>query len=313
MERGTRMNILHMKYAVEVAKAGSINKASETLLIAQPNLSRSIKELETGLGITIFERSAKGMVLTEEGERFVGYAKKILAQIDEVETMYRTGALEKQQFSVCVPRATYVSEAFAQFSKKLGTAPAELFYKETNSKRAIDYILHSDYHLGIIRYAENYDKYFKTVFEEKGLNYELVTEFCYVLLMNKDSRLGKKEEIHYPDLCDFIEIAHADPYVPSLALAEVKKEELPDNIDRRIFVFERASQFELLSENPDTFMWVSPVTDTLLERYGLVQKICADNQKVYKDVLIYKKDYKLTELDRLFITELYIAREKYMK
>ncbi len=307
------MNILHMKYAVEVAKAGSINKASEVLLIAQPNLSRSIKELEANLGIMIFDRSAKGMVLTEEGERFVGYAKKILAQIDEVETMYRTGALAKQQFSVCVPRATYVADAFAQFSKSLGTEPAELFYKETNSKRVIDYILHSDYQLGIIRYAENYDKYFKAVFEEKGLNYELVTEFSYVLLMNKNSELGKKEEIHYPDLCDYIEIAHADPYVPSLALAEVKKEELPDNIDRRIFVFERASQFELLSENTDTFMWVSPVTDTLLKRYGLVQRKCTDNQKVYKDVLIYKKDYKLTELDDRFITELYKAKRTYMK
>lgn len=307
------MNILHMKYAVEVAAAGSINKASEILLIAQPNLSRSIKELEADLGITIFERSAKGMVLTEEGERFVGHAKRILAQIDEVETMYKTGTVAKQQFSVCVPRASYIAEAFAHFSKGIEKKPAELFYKETNSKRVIDYVLHSDYRLGIIRYAENYDKYFKAVFEEKGLNYELVTEFHYVLLMSKNSTLGKLEEIRYPDLCDYIEIAHADPYVPSLALAEVKKEELPDNIDRRIFVFERASQFELLYENPDTFMWVSPVPDSLRERYDLVQKKCKDNRKIYKDVLIYKKDYRLTELDNLFITELCKAKRQYVK
>lgn len=307
------MNILHMKYAVEVANAGSINKASEILLIAQPNLSRSIKELEGELGITIFDRSAKGMVLTEEGERFIGHAKKILAQIDEVETMYKTGLIAKQQFSICVPRASYIAEAFARFSNGITREPAEVFYKETNSKRVIDYILHADYRLGIIRYAENYDKYFKAVFEEKGLNYELITEFHYVLLMNKESMLGRMEEIRYPDLCDYIEIAHADPYVPSLALAEVKKEELPDNIERRIFVFERASQFELLSENADTFMWVSPVPDTLLERYGLVQKKCMDNQKIYKDVLIYKKDYRLTELDNLFITELCKARRQYVK
>ena len=62
------MNILHMKYAVEIAKVGSINKASEVLLIAQPNLSRSIKELESDLGITIFSRTSKGMYLTPEGE-----------------------------------------------------------------------------------------------------------------------------------------------------------------------------------------------------------------------------------------------------
>lgn len=307
------MNILHMKYAVEVANAGSINKASESLLIAQPNLSRSIKELEADLGITIFDRSAKGMVLTEEGERFVGYAKKILAQIDEVEAMYKTGHDVKQQFSICVPRASYVAEAFAQFSKRVGKETAKFFYKETNSKRVLDYVLHSEYRLGIIRYAENYDKYFKAVFEEKGLNYELVTQFHYVLLMNKSSRLSSREEIRYPDLCDYMEIAHADPYVPSLALAEVKREELPDTINRRIFVFERASQFELLSENPDTFMWVSPVPDALLGRYGLVQKRCIDNQKIYRDVLIYKKGYHLTALDNLFIEELCKAKRQYVK
>ena len=61
------MNILHMKYAVEVAKVGSLNKASETLLVATPNISRSIKELEGDLGIVIFDRTAKGMELTLEG------------------------------------------------------------------------------------------------------------------------------------------------------------------------------------------------------------------------------------------------------
>ena len=79
------MNILHMKYAVEVAKVGSLNKAAETLLIAAPNVSRSIKELEADIGISIFERTTKGMELTPEGEEFINYAKGILNQIDEVE------------------------------------------------------------------------------------------------------------------------------------------------------------------------------------------------------------------------------------
>ena len=65
------MNILHMKYAVEVAKRGSLNKAAEALLCAQPNISRSIKELENDLGITLFRRSAKGMEPTPEGAEFI--------------------------------------------------------------------------------------------------------------------------------------------------------------------------------------------------------------------------------------------------
>lgn len=306
------MNILHMKYAVEVAKVGSLNKASETLLVATPNISRSIKELEADIGISIFDRTAKGMELTPEGEEFINYAKGILSQIDEVENLYKKGTSKKQKFSISVPRACYISEAFSEFSKSLSNDPAEIFYKETNSQRTIKNILNHDYKLGIIRYAENYDKYFKAMLEEKGLVYEMITEFSYSLIMSADSPLAQKEEITFDDLKGFIEIAHADPYVPSMPLSKVVKEELPDNIDRRIFIFERASQFDLLYKNPDTFMWVSPAPDSLLKRYNLVQKKCVDNKKKYKDVLIYKNGYKLTKLDRQFITELCESKRKYL-
>ena len=302
-----------MKYAVEVARLGSLGKASETLLIATPNISRSIKELEADLGISIFERTTKGMELTPDGEQFINFAKRILGQIEQVEDFYKKGTAKKQEFSISVPRACYISEAFAEFSKSLSGDAAEIFYKETNSQRTIRNMLEHDYKLGIIRYAENYDKYFKSMLEEKGFHYELVTEFTYSLIMSADNPLAKKENISYDDLKDYIEIAHADPYVPSMPLSKVVKEELPDNINRRIFIFERASQFDLLSMNPETFMWVSPAPQSLLERYNLVQKECGDNKKVYKDVLIYKDGYKLTKLDRQFITALCESKRKYLK
>ncbi|MBR5505945.1 MAG: LysR family transcriptional regulator, partial [Clostridia bacterium] len=238
------MNILHMKYAAEVAKEGSLSKAAQKLLIAQPNISRAIKELEADLGIIIFDRSAKGMILTPQGEEFINYAKGILKQIDHVEKIYKDGMSKKSRFSISVPRASYISEAFVQFSKNIGTQPVEIFYKETNSQRAIHNMLNHDYKLGIVRYAENYDKYFKAMLDEKGFNYELVTEFSYCLMMSRDNPLSQKEKINFEDLQGYIEVAHADPYVPSLPVAKVIKEEIPDNIERRIFVFERASQFD---------------------------------------------------------------------
>lgn len=307
------MNILHMKYAVEVAKVGSLNKAAETLFVALPNISRSIKELEADIGITIFDRTAKGMVLTPEGEEFIGYATQILRQIDQVENMYKSGTAKKQKFSISVPRACYISDAFAEFSKTLTKDAAEIFYKETNSQRTINNILNHDYKLGIIRYAENYDKYFKAMLEEKGLSYEMVTEFSYCLIMSAECPLAKKEEITFDDLTEYIEIAHADPYVPSLPLAKVVKAELPDNIDRRIFIFERASQFDLLSRNPETFMWVSPAPQRVLDRYNLVQRKCVDNKKIYKDILIYRSGYKLSELDKKFITALCESKRRHLK
>ena len=147
----------------------------------------------------------------------------------------------------------------------------------------------------------------------KDLCGELVTEFRYHLLMSRDNPLAQKENITFEDLTGYIEIAHADPYVPSMSLSRVMKEELPDNIDRRIFIYERGSQFDLLSKNPETFMWVSPASQQILDRYNLVQRVCEGNKKVYKDVLIYHKGYKLTKLDKDFITALCNARRKFVK
>ena len=307
------MNILHMKYAVEVARLGSLNKAAETLMIAQPNISRSIKELEDDLGITIFSRSAKGMVLTPDGEEFIDYARDILHRIDKMEQSYRDGSHKKRKFSISVPRACYISAALAEFSKSIGDSDVEIYYKETNSKKTINKLLANEYKLGIIRYAENYDKYYKSMLEEKGLVYEMVAEFSYVLIMSRNHPLADKETITYADLSPYIEIAHADPYVPSLSMSKVFREELPDNIGQRIFVFERGSQFDLLSENPKTFMWVSPASEQILQRYNLVQRVCEGNKKIYKDILIYHKGYKLTKLDRDFVTALCEARRKYIK
>ena len=303
------MNLLHMKYAVEIAETNSINKAADELYVGQSALSRAIKELEASLGVTLFERSAKGMFLTADGEIFIRHAKNVLAQIDEIENMFSGGTISKKHFSVSVPRASYIAEAFAEFSKVIDKdMQAEILYKETNSMRAVKNILQEDYKLGIIRYAENYDKYYKTMMDEKGLDYELITEFRHVLIMSSESPLAKKGKITYGDLVDLVEISNPDPYVPSLPLAEVRKEELSEISSRRIFVFERASQFELLSENPETYMWVSPVPKKTLERFDLVQRKCDENKRVYKDLLIHRKDYSHSELDNMFIE--YVIKSK---
>jgi len=307
------LNTQHLKYAVEVAKAGSINKAAENLYMNQPNLSRAIRELESSLGIAIFDRSTKGMVVTPEGEVFLGYAQSLLRQIDEIEDIYKKGSPVKQKFSVSVPRASYISEAFACFTRSLNANPAEIFYKEANALQTIQSVLQSDYKLGILRYPAQYDKYFREMLEENRLTRDLIAEYSHVLLMNREHPLASREIIRTEDLKPYIEIAHADPYVPSLSASEVKKEALPAEISRRIFVYERGSQFDILSANPDAFMWVSPVPERLLSAYGLIEKDCADTQKEYKDVLIYQKDYKLTPLDKQFITELCQARRRYLK
>lgn len=299
------MNLLHMKYAVEVAKAKSISKAAEVLYISQPNLSRSIRELEETLGITIFKRTTKGINPTAQGEEFLGYARQILAQVDNVERLYRKENTAAQKFSISVPRASYISSAFTSFAAKISsTEKTELFYRETNSMRAVNNVVDGDYRLGILRYQMTYDRYFKDMLGEKGLRSELICDFSYRLMMSSKNPLSRLKKITFADLTPYLEIAHADPFVPSLPASTIQKDELSPGVGRRIFVFERGSQMELLSEIHDAFMWVSPVPKKTLELYGLTERICNENTRVYRDILICKKDYKFTGFDNMFFDEL---------
>ncbi len=113
--------------------------------------------------------------------------------------------------------------------------------------------------------------------------------------------LAASETVAYEALFGYIEIAHGDPYVPYLSQAEVTHEALSEKISKRILIYERGSQFELLCNVPTTYMWVSKIPHDILEKYNLVVKKCAGNNKRHKDYLIYKSNYRLSEVDNCFI------------
>ncbi len=306
------MNILHMRYAVEVANTRSISKAAKNLYTSQPNLSRAIKTLENDLKIKLFRRSSKGLEITIDGEEFLLYAKNALTQINKIESIYESGNEKKLRLSVCVPRASYFSYAFSEFSKELDEeSRAEIVYKETNSMRSIINVVNEEYDLGVVRYQSAFEKYFNTLFDEKKLNYEVLNEFSYVLAVSKNNPLATKDVIVAEDLGKCIEIIHGDPYVPSLPLIDVKRAELSEFAKKRISVFERGVQFTLLEQVPNTFMWVSPIPEDLKEKFNLVERKCAFNSKIYKDVLIYRKKYHLSKLDQKFIEKIFEAKNKY--
>lgn len=282
--------------------------------MAQPNLSRAIKELEENLGIIIFNRTSRGMFVTPDGEEFLQYARKILEQIDEIKRMYTKEKYNKQAFSISAPYSIYISYAFSEFVNHMNkNIPMELIYEETSSKNTINNIVNSDSKLGIIRYPVNHDKYFKEKFSENELSYEIIAEFSYLLTMSKSHSLAQNKKVKAADLKNYIEIIYVDSSISYPVVGSVKKDELAEHVDKKIFVSEKTSQFDLLERTAGTFMWSPPLTEKFLDRYNLVQKPCETKGKIYKDTLIYKSNYQLSKNDNLFISELYKAKEKYLK
>ncbi len=299
------MNLTHLKYAVTIAKTNSINKAADELFVGAPAMSRAIKELELDLGVTLFERSAKGMFLTSDGKLFVEYANKILKEVDDIENIFKTNNDKNLKFSIYAPRATYITNAFKNFSLKVtSNMNAELLYREADNDAIINNILKEDGGLGILRYSDVDEKYYKSLTHEKGIVGELIVEFSYQLLISKESPLNNKKNITLSDLTSYDEIGHPDFL---LHLIDLKK----DVKGSRILISDYDSQFELLNKNPNTYMWVSSVSKDILSKYNLIERKCANN--IYKDVLINRADYQSSELDKIFIEELIKVKREYFK
>jgi len=77
------MELRHLRYFVAVAEAENVTRAAAKLRVAQPAVSRQIRDLEDELGIALLERSAKAVRLTEAGRVFLGEAKAVLQRSDE--------------------------------------------------------------------------------------------------------------------------------------------------------------------------------------------------------------------------------------
>ncbi len=304
------MNTQHLKYAIEVERTSSISQAAENLYMGQPNLSKAIKELEDSLEFTIFERTSKGVTPTQKGIKFLSYARNVLSQLDKMEALSDKADADIQNFNISIPRGSYIADAITNFLSELDTNKGiHANVQETNSIQVINNIIDGPFNLGIIRYQTDYENYFVDYLKEKQLRYETVWEFEYLALMSEKHPMAYCEAVTEQELCKYTQVTHGDTSIPYI-LQNSLMAEGSSLTSKRIYVYDRCSQYDLLSEIPTTYMWVSPIPDKWLRRYHLVQRKCKVNGHRYKDVFVYPKNYKLTELDRRFIDRLSEAKNE---
>ncbi|MDD3193691.1 MAG: LysR family transcriptional regulator [Oscillospiraceae bacterium] len=305
------MNLQHLKYAVEVEKTGSITQAAENLYMGQPNLSKAIKELENTLGVAIFKRTSKGVLPTAQGQEFLRYAKSILDQVERMEELYRSGGEKRLHFTASVPRASYITHAFAQFVAGVDKSQQiDVNFKETNSVDTIHSVAERESKLGIIRYQVIHEHYFQNLLADKAIDRRPLWDFTYRVLFSKRHPLASAKSFTPDDLQKYVEILHGDVTVPSLSVMGRAQTKEDQHAKKKIRIYERGSQFDLLCQVPDTFMWVSPMPQEVLDRYGLVQRKCDVIDFRMKDLLIYPEGYRFSALDEAFIQQVEQVRDE---
>lgn len=306
------MNTQHLKYVVEVERTGSITQAADNLYMAQPNLSKAIKELEDTLGISIFRRTSKGVVPTEKGAEFLVYAKRILTQLEKVEALNLPRTEDRQSFSVSVPRVSYIAKAVTRFVASLDPQKElDVNVRETGAKETIAQVAEGQFNLGVVRYRLLYENYFTRALAERELRSEPIWEAdCYVTVSAKHP-LAQKRAILPDDLSGCIELVNDDADVPYLPAHEQRRYQTGGTrLLRQISIYDRANQFELLERIPNAYMWATPIPKDMLLRYGLVQRESRSGEGRSKDVLIYPAGYAMSPLEQRFINELYVARNE---
>ncbi|MGI6664267.1 MAG: LysR family transcriptional regulator [Christensenellaceae bacterium] len=299
------MNLLHLKYVVEVARTGSITQAADNLYMGQPNLSKAIRELEANLGITIFNRTPKGVIPTKMGEEFLQHARAILLQVREIENLYGPAREENQmRFQILVPRDASVAYTFGEFIAGLDAEKSmQVDFRASSAETSIERIVDGENTMGIIRHLLTQTPYFTNQLKEKGLESETLRTLSYQLTLSRKSPLAKKKSITNEDIAEYIEIisGHA---LEQILILETKESKSELSTKRWISANEWAGQLEILSTLPNAFLWTAPLPEEIQARYGLIQKDWKQQELIAQDVLVYPKGYRLTELERTFVETL---------
>ncbi len=307
------MNISNIKYILEIEKCGSITLAAKRLFVAQPNLSKIVKEVESEYDITIFNRSPKGVKVTSEGKKFIRKLKEIQEKIDGLESDFLEFDKNRISAKIACPRASYVSYAFTRFIEKLDpNKTISIHFQETSAMAAIHNLEDHQYDLGIIRFEKQYEQSYFSLLDSKHIDYQLLLDFNFVLLCSENNSLAKKKVITREALRDMIQIMHGDIKYPEGINTENMEDENAFHIlgKKRIYVYERGSQFDLLHEINSSYMWVSPMPESTLVQHGLVQRECKSLTTHMCDYLIFHRHHnRSSEIDE-FINELNIVAKK---
>lgn len=196
------MTLQQLKYVITIAKYNSMNKAAKELFVSQPNMSETVKALEEELGIKIFNRSNRGIIVTPEGEEFLSYARQVIDQYSLLELRYVDKKFKKK-FSVSMQHYTFAVKAFVELVKYYDMEDYEFAVRETKTYEVIEDVSIGRSEIGVIFMNDfNKDILSKILVQNKLIFNRLFDCKIYAYVWNKHP-LASKTIIKMEDLQDF--------------------------------------------------------------------------------------------------------------
>ena len=196
------MTLQQIRYVIAIANTSSMNEAAKKLFVSQPSLSSAIKELEEELQITVFSRTNKGVVLTEEGKEFLIYAKQILEQVELLEEKYIDHNIKKK-FGVSTQHYSFAVKAFVEMVKDFDMNQYEFAIRETRTSDVLQDVKNGKSEIGILYINDFNEKVMNKLLKSNELQFkELLKCKGYVYLW-KDHPLARNKIITMRELEDY--------------------------------------------------------------------------------------------------------------
>ena len=240
------MNINQLKYVIRVAASSSMREAATSLFITQPALSSSTKELEDEVGILIFERTNKGISLTDEGREFVEYAKKALGQYEILEDRYLSKNGGKERFSVSTQHYNFAIRAFTKVIRDMDPERYVFSIHETKTREVLEDVRTLKSEVGIISFSGANEGVIKKLFKEYNLDFTpLMRRETYAYVW-KDHKFAGRKDISLEELKDYPCISFdqsddSDFYLTEEAMADY-------DFPKMIKSDDRATTMELIAD-----------------------------------------------------------------
>jgi len=240
------MNINQLKYVLEVARSSSMREASTKLYVSQPALSSSIHELEEEIGILIFERTNKGISLTDEGREFLSYAKKAVGQYEILEERYLSRDSDKEHFSVSTQHYNFAIKAFTDVIREMEPDKFIFSIHETKTKEVLEDVRSLKSEVGIVSFSGSNEALIKKLFRDYQLDFvPLMRRDTYVYVW-RSHPFAARDKVSIDEMSDYpcVSFDQSDDdnfYLTEEAMADYA-------FDKMIRSDDRATSMEIIAE-----------------------------------------------------------------
>ena len=197
------MTLQQLKYAVTVAECGTISAAAEKLFISQPSLTTAIRELESEMGVTIFSRTNRGVIVSREGEEFLGYARQILSQAQLLQERFSGRAQGEKRFAVSSQHFNFTVLAFSRLVQNFRGPRYSFHFRETTTYEVLEDVSQLRSEVGILALNEDNERFLRRTFGKLGLEFTELKRVQAELFVSAEHPLAGRRFVTVEDVSPY--------------------------------------------------------------------------------------------------------------